>query len=183
YVEAHLGEGAVAVYLQGCCGDVQPALVEGERFAIGNDVDVCRLGRELADVVIEVLEGKMRRLAVCELTSERTKVELELQGEAERVELEMTLCKVAEGLAFLTTNAEPVTAYGTFIKRSFGGSILPLGYTNGMIGYLPTAEQLAEGGYEPLGSLPFFRLPAPFVPEIEEQIHEAILAFVARNFQ
>jgi hypothetical protein len=180
-VEAHLGKGAVALFMQGFCGDVQPDLVAGGSFYVSDDVEVCRLGRELAGCAVEVLGGVMKRVPVCKLVSRQMTLELQLEEREERVAFEMTYCRLAEGLSFLTANAEPVTAYGLFLKQEVGGGILPLGYTNGMIGYIPTANQIAEGGYEPLESLPYFRLPAPFVPEIEEQIQQAIVELVGAS--
>lgn len=178
YVEAHVGTGAVAVFLQGFCGDTQPNLVKGDSFYMGDDADVCRLGRELADCSIAVLDGEMKRVPVCKLVSKQKTLELQLQEQEERVAFEMTYLQLAERLSFLAVNAEPVTAYGLFLKQQVSRGILPLGYTNGMIGYIPIAEQIAEGGYEDLLSLPNFRLSAPFVPEIEEQIHKAMIEFV-----
>jgi hypothetical protein len=48
-----------------------------------------------------------------------------------------------------------------------------------MIGYVPTAQQLAEGGYEAEGSCPYFGLPGPFDPRIEGLIRRAIDELVA----
>jgi hypothetical protein len=43
-VEQSLGEGAVAAFLQGCCGDIRPALIRDGRFYSGHDEDVHRIG-------------------------------------------------------------------------------------------------------------------------------------------
>ena len=75
--------------------------------------------------------------------------------------------------------------YGLFIKKQSGGSVLPLPYSNGMIGYVPTADQLSEGGYEASESTKFFGLPAPFDPSLERRIREAVAALMddsARGF-
>jgi len=42
-----------------------------------------------------------------------------------------------------------------------------------MIGYVPTAAQLAEGGYEPDGSTRYFLLPSGFSPVIERDVRQA----------
>jgi hypothetical protein len=44
------------------------------------------------------------------------------------------------------------------------------GYTNGWLGYLPTAKGFAEGGYEPRTS--------PFSPQVEADVSQAVIAFL-----
>ena len=44
------------------------------------------------------------------------------------------------------------------------------GYTNGWLGYLPTARAFAEGGYEPRTS--------PFVPQVESDLTQAVIGFL-----
>ena len=48
--------GATALFVQGCCGDVRPAIVQGDDFAQGTFEDVERMGRRLADAVIQACE-------------------------------------------------------------------------------------------------------------------------------
>ncbi len=45
------------------------------------------------------------------------------------------------------------------------------GYTNGWLGYLPTAQAFAEGGYEPKTS--------PFTPQAESDVRSAVTTFLA----
>jgi len=44
------------------------------------------------------------------------------------------------------------------------------GYTNGWLGYLPTAKGFEEGGYEPRTS--------PFTPQVEADLTQAVIAFI-----
>ena len=44
------------------------------------------------------------------------------------------------------------------------------GYTNGWLGYLPTARGFEEGGYEPRTS--------PFSPQVEADVSQAVIAFL-----
>jgi hypothetical protein len=44
------------------------------------------------------------------------------------------------------------------------------GYTNGWLGYLPTAKAFEEGGYEPRTS--------PFSPQVEADVTHAVSAFL-----
>jgi hypothetical protein len=43
-----------------------------------------------------------------------------------------------------------------------------------MIGYVPTAEQVNEGGYEAVESALFFGLPSPFDSSLESKIKKAL---------
>ncbi|SEN13391.1 neutral/alkaline non-lysosomal ceramidase N-terminal domain-containing protein [Lihuaxuella thermophila] len=204
-VEHALGEGGVAAFLQGCCGDVRPALIREGNFYRGNDSDVRRFGKILADEVLSVLQKTMRPLDSCGLVSRKTEILLPFQylpkehdlkkhkydpsvlGEWSRllleeparmkpgIRLEMALIRLAQGLSLLAMNGEIVTGYGLFIKREFDGSVLPVPYSNGMIGYVPTAKQVEEGGYEGKESFYYFGLPAPFHPSLETIICRAIL--------
>ncbi|MDF2723464.1 MAG: hypothetical protein K0Q59_3139 [Paenibacillus sp.] len=200
-VEDALGGQAVAAFLQGCCGDINPYL-EG-KFCFGDDSNVGRLGRLLADEVAAILNRPMVPLTPSPIVSNRVELELPLQklpemsdllekkgqddvyGQWSRLllehperlkpelALELTCLRVADGLAFLAMNGEVVVEYGLFLKRHFQGTVLPLPYSNGMIGYIPTKLQIAEGGYESVVSCYYFGMPASFDPSIEEKIKQA----------
>ncbi|MHB1654249.1 MAG: glucosamine-6-phosphate deaminase [Desulfitobacteriaceae bacterium] len=204
YVEEQLGGEIVAAYLQGFCGDVRPALIHNSAFYRGNDKEVCRLGQTLGNEVICIARGPMQALLQSSLvsltfradlpfqelpTSEELHQKLTEEGiQAEWAELlmsyperirssiplEISWVQLAEGLSLLTANAEMVVHYGLLIKDKFSGQVLPVGYTNGMIGYVPTAEQIAEGGYEAKDSGLYFGLPAPFASTLEEWIYPVL---------
>jgi Neutral/alkaline non-lysosomal ceramidase, N-terminal len=191
-LESSLDSGAVAAFLQGCCGDVRPALVKEGRFYRGGERDVRQLGKLLAEEVTWVLNQPMETLAPCRLIGRMTHVPLPFQSLLFRNELardeprhhlppiplEMSWLKLCEGLSLLTMNAEMVVEYGLFIKQRFAGSVLPVPYSNGMIGYVPTQRQVAEGGYEARESIVYFCLPAPFEATVETAIHEAIYRLI-----
>jgi hypothetical protein len=39
---------------------------------------------------------------------------------------------------------------------------------------------LEEGGYEPITSMTYYGMPAPFTPEVEERIHRSIRQTLSR---
>jgi len=86
----------------------------------------------------------------------------------------MTGLALAEGFAVLAMNAEVVVEYGLYLKSASNKAVVPLAYSDGMIGYIPTAKQLGEGGYEPIDSTYYFGLPAPFAPEAERILREKL---------
>lgn len=207
-LEAALGGGAVAAYLQGCCGDINPALIRDGALVRGHEAEIRAFGGALATAVTAVLEGPLDPLPPGPLRSRRLTVDLPLQappdaadlaavrdapgvtGEWSRLllrhperlrpvaPLELTLLDLAGGLSLLALNAEVTVAYGLFAKAQFAGRALPVAYSNGMIGYVVTAEQLREGGYEADESTRYFGLPARFAPELEERVKRGMLHLV-----
>lgn len=205
-IEEALGPGAVAGFLQGTCGDVNPG--DGLQVLRGDDKLVFQTGRALAEKVLHTLHGPLVQLEPTLLHIRKEVVELPLQrlptraeliggiglpgveGEWHRIQLErwerleptipmeLTSIRLAEGLTLLGMNAEIVMDYGLMIKRLSGFSVLPLAYTNGMFGYVTTAEQLKEGGYEPQGSTIYFAMPSPFHPEVENVVKAALTNLV-----
>ncbi|RAV11917.1 neutral/alkaline non-lysosomal ceramidase N-terminal domain-containing protein [Paenibacillus contaminans] len=203
-VEASLGEGVIAGFMQGCCGDIRPALIAGDRFRPGTDQDSRRLGHELAAEVLRILESPMEKLAFVPIEATGVDLELPFQylpaaGELANLQedigvdgdwsrhllanpellqpampFRITLVHLADRLSFMAMGGEMVNAYGEAIKRLSGGTALPLAYSNGLIGYVPTASQIREGGYEAAGSVKYFGLPAPFAEAAEGNLTEGI---------
>jgi 6-phosphogluconolactonase/glucosamine-6-phosphate isomerase/deaminase len=207
-VEGELGGGVVAAYLQGCSGDIRPALVRDGRFYRGDGTEVRTLGERLGVETLSVMERPMRRLFPTLLSGRQTTIPLPLQGLPDQAELEassrqsgvvgewsallrrepcrlrpwvpleITLLDLAGELSLLAMNGEAVVEYGLFVKRRFAGRVLPLPYSNGMIGYVPTARQVGEGGYEARESIFYFGLPAPFDSSLEHKIHDGLTELV-----
>jgi hypothetical protein len=236
-VEESLGDGAVSLFMQGTCAEVRPALVRDGNFYRGGNAEVVMIGRKLAEEVLSVLAGPMKRLASGSLASRAVKVHLRLQDPPSKeeikkwaypddladaikeqqpetstaavsgaavqqlkqlapdaevlkswsrhllakdklqmgsIELKLSYMELAEGFSLLSANAEMSGDYGKYLKSRFGGKVLPVCYSNGMIGYVPTAGQLAEGGYEAVDYIFYFGLPAPLSPESEEKIRAAM---------
>ena len=173
-IESQEKKGMVAAYLQGCCGDIRPALVRDDQFYRGHAGDVRRLGAELADTISTVLNGPMNVCQPASGSAFDVVTPLAFENGHETVPMEMTFVRLAPNLGFLTFNAETVVEYGLFVKRHFRGEILPLGYTNGMIGYVTTERQLIEGGYESREAFRYFAMPGPFHVTTERQVKQSI---------
>ncbi len=200
--------GVVALFLQGCSGDVRPGLIRDGKYYYGSDEDVCRLAGELADETRAVLARPMRELATTGIHVRRLEVELPF-GEVPTVaELEAwcddpgllgarsrkllafpqflkpqeTLrfgcLSLAEGLALVGMSGEMVAAYGSHAKAAGGEGIVALGLTDGNAGYVPTARQLAEGGYEAHDFFYRHGFPSPYDPVVEEKVRAALDAII-----
>ena len=174
-IEDRIGNSAIAGFLQGCCGDIRPALIRDDQFYRGGMEDVLRLGSELSGVVLKVLASPMQPCEPTPCTAHQITLPLYFEHTAENTAdsalLEMTRVLLGSQLGFFTFNAEMVVRYGFLIKQE---SLLPLAYTGGMIGYVTTEQQLAEGGYEAREAFRYFRMPGPFAASTESRIHEAI---------
>jgi len=175
-----------------------------DSFRAGSEEDIARNGQILARTVLQILQQPLTPLAPADIRVWNTEADLpyrkvpsmeELQADSEDSEttaawkqllrndpsmlqpsgtLHLQLLQVAEGLAFLAMDGEIVVEYGLWIKSLSENKVLPLGYSNGMVGYIPTARQIHEGGYESVSSFPYFGYPAPMTPEVEANIRDSI---------
>ncbi|PTX61835.1 neutral/alkaline ceramidase-like enzyme [Melghirimyces profundicolus] len=207
-IEERVGDGVVAAFLQGCCGDIRPALFRDGTFHRGTVQDVDSLGQALAEEVMKVFAQPMKELSPVPLRSRTLRLNLPfgrlpsleelkeksrrpgMEGEWSRhllahperirphLPFELTHMEMAEGFSLLAMNGEVVVEYGLMIKERFQGRVLPVPYSNGMIGYIPTAAQTEEGGYEAEESTFYFGLPASFSQLLEERIEEALLKWI-----
>jgi hypothetical protein len=58
-------------------------------------------------------------------------------------------------------NAEVFSRFTELVNAAAGGRVYTLSCTNGMIGYVPSAEAYDEGGYEVSWSMLFYNMPRP----------------------
>ena len=207
-VEQRLPPGAVAAYAQGCCGDLNPdRYVDGD-FVDGDESDVHACGVRLADAVGAAL-GEAGPAATVAVETSRSVVELpvepvpdeatlhDLRGrpgvvgewaallasDPERrwstVSMELSLLRLSSDLVLLGMSAEPTSAYGRWVKERYAGRVLPLGYTNGMFGYLVTDAELDGGGYECVEAPLYFAMPGPLARGAEGVARAGIEAALA----
>jgi hypothetical protein len=206
-----LGPDTMVSFLQGCCGDIRPALIRDNRFYRGGHQDVQRLADILIGEVTDILSHSMNPLVSSGIYALKKTVMLPLSKVPEITELSdmkaepdsylcqwketllknskllkpyfpltMTFLQIADELAFLGLGAEAVVHYGLYIKEMSNKRVLPLGYTNGMVGYLPTSGQLTEGGYEASEAPYYYGLPSPFDANVQECIEQGVLSMIHR---
>ena len=107
---------------------------------------------------------------------------------ASNLPVTISLVSLSEDLCFIAFNGEPVAELGRIVLKQFSNkdSTFLLGYTNGLKAYLPTREQITEGGYESDQARYVYNLPAPFDESVEERIKDCIkslIEFLARKRQ
>jgi hypothetical protein len=90
--------------------------------------------------------------------------------------------RIGDG-AIVTGPGETFTEYGIAIKqRSPGAPTLYAGYTNEIIGYLPTADEYQYGGYEAGYGYKSAGLPSLFDPSVEQICVETGVRLAERLF-
>ena len=79
---------------------------------------------------------------------------------------------------WITFSGEFFLEYGLYAQSLLGADrTFTLGYTQGCQTYVPTAQALVEGGYEP-NAYKRWRQSAPFAPEVEEAVKAVIRELV-----
>lgn len=172
--------GAIAGFLPGCFGDVRPncTVMGNGRFRSGNLTDIEDYGAALANAVMDA--GKSTFPLTPKLGGFCDEAVLPLQAENDSRALPLQRLDLAEEFSIIAMGGEICVDYGHYIKGlSNTRRILPLGYSNDVIAYIPTEQILQEGGYEAESSCPWFGLPGPFTPEIETILKAVVKKMVA----
>lgn len=184
----------VAMFWQGCTGDLRPVNVLGRHFESGNYEKAREFAldffedcqRTLAQSGSKVEEKPVLRCALLSLPLENTRSGEELReslssndvvkqawarrvlekGNPQAEPLRVKYLSYGDGLSVYFFGAEMSQAYAAY-ARSLNPAALCTAYTDGMAGYLCTEEQIREGGYEPVGSARYFALGGTFAPAVE----------------
>lgn len=192
--------GSTAVFFQGCTADMRPNCVLGEEFRPGTPEDVEVFAAAVYDKVKQAeaagesgLGDEMalsRRQVFLGFERSWGRAELEKWQQDEREEVRQWAQKVLEkgiedgevlevselslgGQRCYFFNAEMAMHYAQAARELCPGSICS-GYTNGMIGYLCTDEQIQEGGYEPKESATYFGLAGTYPVGIQGRIERVM---------
>lgn len=186
FVEMVYGPKTQTLFLQGCAGDIRPNL-PGVPYRCGNEADIKWTGRSLGCAVVRAVDRSVVRE---ELSKRKTIYPLkcatsviELPGKKEKLACEMQALRLGDYL-LLTIPGEPMVEYGFRIEKAIADRAIPIviGYANGNLGYICTAESHQYGGYEPNSS--------PLLPEAEGlilaelgRLADSVLADVFESFK
>jgi neutral ceramidase len=94
---------------------------------------------------------------------------------------EIQTVRFGESLVLLAMSGEMSAEYGLRAVKELGaqfGQVWPMGYTNEIVGYVPSERQLPEGGYEVLFNLQYIGKPGPYESGTEEKIFTAMREMV-----
>jgi neutral ceramidase len=190
--------GAVALFMTGCGGDQNPyprstlnhAQIHGRTLATAVEAALATKPKLLTGPLkSDYAEIELRYAAVPSRAEFETRLKSTDKGEAGHAQ--RMLDRLAQEGSLPTTYTYPVQVvylgdlklvalggevvadYSLRLKHELGGSATTwiAGYSNDVLGYIPTERVLREGGYEGrtasrLGSLH----PSPWAPGLEEQI-------------
>lgn len=153
FVEMCYSQKTSTLFMQGCAGDIRPNL-PGYPYRCADEADIQWAGRDLG--------GAVARAAAFSVTREQLRKReafypirvasevVELPGKEQPVRAELMAMKIGPFL-LLTMPGEPMVEYGFKLEQAIANRATPIivGYANGSIGYIATAEAHTVGGYEP----------------------------------
>ncbi len=153
-VEKKLGGDAMVVFMQGCCGDINPLMMARGDDRAGDFELVERMGTVLADEVLEVLEylkstpGKSLQFSS---VSSQVNV-LDRWDPEQRVALGVTSLWINDDLGIVTMPGEPFHCFQAEVRAK---ADLPHCFIFGYCcdgsyewpSYLPDVQSAARGGY------------------------------------
>lgn len=153
FVEKCYSDQTSALFLQGCAGDIRPNL-PGFPYRCADEADIQWAGRDLGSAVVRSLAHSVTREKLSERQSyyaiRVASSKVSLPGKAGRVSAELQAMKIGPYL-LLTMPGEPMVEYGLKLENAIEDRAVPIivGYANGNIGYIATADAYEVGGYEP----------------------------------
>lgn len=87
-------------------------------------------------------------------------------------------------MAMVNLAGEVVVDYSVRLKNLFGAEQLWVNaYANDVPCYIASRRVIAEGGYEPEGSMYWYNKPSPFAPEVEDIIVSAVQSLIPSTFK
>jgi len=160
-----------AVFLQGCCGDQNP-LRQGSSFGW---MDV--LGERAARAIEQAL-ADARSVDPVPVANHTETMALPIAAEARTEDRATEACPIhgvrIGDAAIVGLAGEPFVRYALYGRELHGDdTTMVLGYSDGTVGYLPTAEAYEEGGYEP-NAYVWYPDGVPLDPGVESTVKEGI---------
>ena len=163
-----------AMFLMLCGGDQNPN-------PRGKLEQVEHHGDALASEVVRVLGQKMIRVAGPIAAAFQVKDLTLAEPLAKPVLYPVQAVRFGKSLMLLALGGEVVVDYALQIKREFPKErMIVAGYSNDVMAYVPTAAMLKEGGYEPVTSMRYYALPAPFAADVEERVMKGVREVLRR---
>jgi hypothetical protein len=194
------------VFLQGFCGDIRPnitasrriglrervrriirTIASGPLFASPSAEDWMCWSQSLAAAVRDIAHGNpVKRFLPVSLQTGSARIHLSefFKGSAPDKPLAVQVVRIGEDLEIVALSAEACVEWQRTLDEAIptqaGRIRLYAGYLGALFGYLPTAPQIPEGGYEVEGFQPLFGLSGHFEAA---RIGPAVAGCVASAFE
>lgn len=198
--------GAVAIFLQGCCGDIRPATwtAQGQHFRRTDFAEMADLGRCVGREVVRVrassmhvVQGAFSATEVCvplplgpaptveDLASASFQARVDWQPWTERrrqdppwaeqtcLPFHIQRFTMGVGMSLVGFEGEPVLAYSRIVHR-WDRDAIAVGYSNGVVTYVPSDRMIGQGGYEVMDAVAVYMQPAPFAEGVEMAVSDGI---------
>ncbi|SHL50254.1 hypothetical protein SAMN05444159_6054 [Bradyrhizobium lablabi] len=190
-LRARFGE-IPCVFAQGFCGDTRPniktsarrngwrerfrrmirLIMSGPLFVPPSADDWTRWSQSLAEGVCAIAQGKpVQRFSPASLQTGSARIALSefFTGSTPDKMLAAQAVRIGEDLEIVSLSAEPSVEWQRTLDEAVpvapGRIRLYAGYLGALFGYLPTAAQIPQGGYEVEGFQPLFGLSGHFKPD------------------
>ena len=155
-------------------------LLIGKRFRKPNNYDANNIANNIADHIIKMPRVKINTKIRNIRKSLKSFYYLKLKnGDTLKKKLDITIWNWQK-VIFVFLNGEILSGYNIFDFK--GAVVICIGYTNGMIGYLPTKEDIIKGGYEVDKSRINFQIKDKISKENERKIKDKIDALISESF-
>ena len=214
------GSVGTALFLQGCCGNINPpthgAFDEVKRagesvakplldaLANAKPIEDPKIRVAWREVELPYLDLPSEQELAQEITFRRLEIEkaqavgaavdlkvhkahlgwakdalamVDEDGGPESVRIGLQAIAVG-GVVLAALPGEAFCEYGLEFRKMTDAGVLPVGYANGNIGYIPTAEAYKEGGYEVNDAIKYYAVKM-IGPESEGIILEAMKGLMA----
>lgn len=176
------------VFIQGFCGDIRPnlrasgkqglwkrikrvakTLLVGPEFETPTSDEWARWGGDLAETVLAIAEGPISKVVAPERLAvgwSTNPLEDFFTGTLTDKPLTVQVFQIGGTVELVALSAEVNVEWNAILDKAIpvGAGITRLyaGYLGATFGYLPTASQVPEGGYEVEGFQPLFGLAGVF---------------------
>jgi hypothetical protein len=193
-----LGEHTTVLFWQGFSGDVFPSFVASMKTVAGriqrkllSRAEVVRAevwqrwATTLAGQVIAAVRGINSQESAFSLACRRSEIPAEalVPGSATGKRIRAHRVDLGAALRVVGISAEMVVEYLPVFEGLFGpGPLFCVSCMDGVIGYVPTAQMLSEGGYEVDGFRAAFGLAGQFHVCPEQLLRERLLLPLAGLF-
>jgi hypothetical protein len=192
------------VFAQGFCGDIRPniktsarwrtrlrqmirMIASGPLFAPPSAEEWTRWSRSLAAGICDIARGEpVTTFSPASLQTGSARIALGefFGGSTPDKMLAAQVMRIGEELEIVALSAEPSVEWQRALDEAIpvpsGRTRLYAGYLGALFGYLPTAAQIPQGGYEVEGFQPLFGLSGHFK---QDRIRPAIAGCVTDAFE